>query len=817
MGELYIDGKKYVEADYVEVAHDLVVHGTEYIYVTEILYGDLELGSTTKKGGKIVAYRDNSGNYGFYYDPDVGVKVQQPDKSQLYLMRSASEGASLLAYSGAGELTLAGNGYYDGSAWQRFNTSYPLWALLLSPYNDVVRLLRAPAGDNPASPSEVFEINSSGRITKCAGIDSQGTIVLPNNTPLQIKKTDGTPIDVLYLDDSNHLNIRGWVGTGPVKIISHAIRLYLDDVMHLALDDGYGKDGWYYAGTINIAPELSPSDCYYRNADKFFRFTKGCLAALCQKATDTTTLVSSAELVFTASVWDSANAVAKDQSFKIYHEPSDINAGAIKVKFVKTDASEVLRYEFDSLGGLRILPSSISDYPLAIRVETEDVGRFAIRADGKMEWGDGASARDVALFRNGVQTLAFQAIGTDVPTYLQIMPKGSPTTRGASLVLSKTDLVADPDNYEVLQVVFTASSPGGGLPADSIVFMSRKGGTGSYRPIVLGLYDGTAFTESFRVKTDGDIQIESSRALWFGADVKLYRETADILALDDQLSFFRGSTADVIIASRLADDTYGRFVVRLDGKIEWGNGTDARDVAVFRGGARRLAVQSLGTDVETGVWILPKGSPTVDWKCFLSIFGTDYLADSSNYNQLAIGRKGDAWTFYSGSLGTAPLLPLVFNVGGTESLRIETDGSINCNEQQLKKARIPTINKGGSDVTVTETSETLKQEITPDTGYSFIWYVSSVNIVFNNPSGSGVTLYYSVKVLLDDGSESTIFSDTVSEGGGGNNVLDEYNFFDNISNGRTIKAIRLYAYCSAEPASGYEPTIRIDYVRGLQS
>ena len=133
----------------------------------------------------------------------------------------------------------------------------------------------------------------------------------------------------------------------------------------------------------------------------------------------------------------------------------------------------------------------------------------------------------------------------------------------------------------------------------------------------------------------------------------------------------------------------------------------------------------------------------------------------------------------------------------------------------LRHARLEAINKGLSDSTVTETSESLKQELSPDSGHSWLAYVEGVHIVANNPGGSGCTLYIQVRALLDDDSEVSL-SDWLSVGEGSS--LDDWLrwIYDAVPNGRTIKAIRLYAYCSATPASGSEPTVRIDKVVGLQ-
>jgi len=123
-----------------------------------------------------------------------------------------------------------------------------------------------------------------------------------------------------------------------------------------------------------------------------------------------------------------------------------------------------------------------------------------------------------------------------------------------------------------------------------------------------------------------------------------------------------------------------------------------------------------------------------------------------------------------------------------------------------------TINKGNtSSTTVTETSETLKQSVSP---LNYMYYVDGIHVVANNPSGSGVTLYFKVKAELDDGSEVELASQSVSEGDSFDSWLRW--ICDSVTNQRVIKSIKLYAYCSDTPASGYEPTVQLERVTGLQ-
>ena len=123
------------------------------------------------------------------------------------------------------------------------------------------------------------------------------------------------------------------------------------------------------------------------------------------------------------------------------------------------------------------------------------------------------------------------------------------------------------------------------------------------------------------------------------------------------------------------------------------------------------------------------------------------------------------------------------------------------------------LNKGyNTEVTVTETTITLKQEVTPDANY--LTYVEGIHVIANNPSGSGCTLYFELRALTEDGTEYVLETGTVSEGSSFDDWLRW--IYDAIENGKKVTAIRLYASVDTSPASGYEPTIKLMDVTGIQ-
>lgn len=127
-----------------------------------------------------------------------------------------------------------------------------------------------------------------------------------------------------------------------------------------------------------------------------------------------------------------------------------------------------------------------------------------------------------------------------------------------------------------------------------------------------------------------------------------------------------------------------------------------------------------------------------------------------------------------------------------------------------------TLNKGnGTAAQVTETTPTLKQSVTPDN--DFISLISTIHVVANNPDGSGVTLYFMLRAVTSDDSEVDLL-DAEEEVAEGKSFDDRLLFvMEKIPSNEKIKGVRLYAYCSATPAEGYEPTVQLERVTGVQN
>jgi len=121
----------------------------------------------------------------------------------------------------------------------------------------------------------------------------------------------------------------------------------------------------------------------------------------------------------------------------------------------------------------------------------------------------------------------------------------------------------------------------------------------------------------------------------------------------------------------------------------------------------------------------------------------------------------------------------------------------------------------GVDKTVTEISWALKDECLAEAPREYL-VALQVMIEYSNPAGSGVDLYVEVRLHFDDCTEAIVDSLMVAEG-----VTDSREYLAShiaraLANGKMVKAVRLYAYVSATPVGGYEPTVRLRRVSAYQ-
>lgn len=82
-------------------------------------------------------------------------------------------------------------------------------------------------------------------------------------------------------------------------------------------------------------------------------------------------------------------------------------------------------------------------------------------------------------------------------------------------------------------------------------------------------------------------------------------------------------------------------------------------------------LQSMTNNTRTTLVIMPKGTPSGATRSSFEFFGTDFLADSTNFERILLLGESDKWLFRSDKGGTGIIQPIVFEAGsGTERLRM---------------------------------------------------------------------------------------------------------------------------------------------------
>jgi len=121
----------------------------------------------------------------------------------------------------------------------------------------------------------------------------------------------------------------------------------------------------------------------------------------------------------------------------------------------------------------------------------------------------------------------------------------------------------------------------------------------------------------------------------------------------------------------------------------------------------------------------------------------------------------------------------------------------------------------GTAKTVTETTSTLKDECAPVSPKNVLY---PLNVVVNasNPTGSGVTLSVEVKLRHSDDTETTIDSFSAAEGETAKKDYMSADIAKALKEGVSVIGARVYAYCSATPAVGFEPTVTLTSIKALQ-
>jgi len=120
----------------------------------------------------------------------------------------------------------------------------------------------------------------------------------------------------------------------------------------------------------------------------------------------------------------------------------------------------------------------------------------------------------------------------------------------------------------------------------------------------------------------------------------------------------------------------------------------------------------------------------------------------------------------------------------------------------------------GASKTVTETTLTLKDEVGPLANrVSLLPMV--VKYSASNPTGSGATLYVTLRAVYTDGTTTDIDSRSLAAGTSVDVAITGEALYDLLLDGKILQKIQLLAYCSTTPATGYEPSVTLSKVAGV--
>jgi hypothetical protein len=288
--------------------------------------------------------------------------------------------------------------------------------------------------------------------------------------------------------------------------------------------------------------------------------------------------------------------------------------------------------------------------------------RFFIFADGKQEWGDGTNARDVFLYRSAANTLVLDT------AFLRVLRSATANTVFQALVngeaQSRFAVLANGQQEwgdgTASRDTFLSRSAAGLMNLNGAgLQIQRSAGTSQ---VLLGIVTGDVAS---RVALLANGQLEWGDGT-NARDAKLYRSGAGIVATDGRFRKDATASNSAAFGAFTTGDSFDRFVIRADGSYEWGSGATATDTTLSRSQANWLLTNSFFQSVRTN---------TTD-----GTFGTKIGADAiSRWTVDATGRQewGDGTAardmfFYRQSAGLAKFQGAVFQVNRTNA----TDGAL---------------------------------------------------------------------------------------------------------------------------------------------
>lgn len=212
------------------------------------------------------------------------------------------------------------------------------------------------------------------------------------------------------------------------------------------------------------------------------------------------------------------------------------------------------------------------------------------------------SVGDIPILATGVagQTAAlFRAETSDAASYTQINATGKIQSNVAQHVLGDTAagvagftltirplatnagaLIIKPLSGQTLNTVYFLDSANASLASFNPSGEFHKYGTAASTYAIRHYAVTTHANATFQIRGDG--RLEWGAGNTSAVDTNLSRGAADRLQTTSEWRVNRAATTDRAMGASVTGDAAVRWVVNADGKIEWGDGTNARDVLLYR-------------------------------------------------------------------------------------------------------------------------------------------------------------------------------------------------------------------------------------------
>ncbi len=288
--------------------------------------------------------------------------------------------------------------------------------------------------------------------------------------------------------------------------------------------------------------------------------------------------------------------------------------------------------------------------------------RMTIEGSGRISIGDGSGSRDTNLYRSAADTLKTDdsfIVGADLTVTGTVTGAGfTKTLVGLSNVDNTSDANKPVSTAQAAADALKLSLTGGTMSGTIAItktagnaVTARVTGDAQARLLIgtdgkLTLGDGTAVgdTTLYRaaadtLKTDDALQIVTSQAGVFACTVQNTSATGHGLSLSS------GGSTNFGFGSTVVGDNFYRYIVDCAGKIQWGDGTNAVDTALYRSAADTLKTDDsfiVGAGVLTVQDInLTRTSSTV-LQCDKGLYATNNMIarSASGQGAVSIGNVG---------------------------------------------------------------------------------------------------------------------------------------------------------------------------------